>query len=54
MLVLVGDGTLGAPDLAPFQAIVGAAAAPRVPATSGTLDEGGRLVLPIAPAAQRM
>ncbi len=49
-LVLVGDGTLGAPDLAPFQAIVGGAAAPRVPAPlAEQLDEGGRLVLPIGP-----
>ena len=48
VLVLVGDGTLGAPDLAPFQAIVGAAAAPQVPAPlAEQLDEGGRLVLPI-------
>jgi protein-L-isoaspartate(D-aspartate) O-methyltransferase len=50
VLVLVGDGTLGAPDLAPFQAIIGAAAAPRVPAPlAEQLDEGGRLVLPIGP-----
>jgi protein-L-isoaspartate(D-aspartate) O-methyltransferase len=50
VLVLVGDGTLGAPDLAPFQAIIGAAAAPRVPAPlEEQLDEGGRLVLPIGP-----
>jgi len=48
VLVLVGDGTLGAPDLAPFQAIIGGAAAPRVPAPlAEQLDEGGRLVLPI-------
>jgi protein-L-isoaspartate(D-aspartate) O-methyltransferase len=50
VLVLVGDGTLGAPDLAPFQAIIGAAAAPRVPPPlAEQLDEGGRLVLPIGP-----
>jgi protein-L-isoaspartate(D-aspartate) O-methyltransferase len=47
-LVLVGDGTLGAPEFAPFQAIIGAAAAPRVPPPlAEQLDEGGRLVLPI-------
>src|SRR5215813_5496132 len=50
VLVLIGDGTLGAPDLAPFQAIIGAAAAPRVPPPlAEQLDEGGRLVLPIGP-----
>jgi protein-L-isoaspartate(D-aspartate) O-methyltransferase len=50
VLVLVGDGTLGAPELAPFQAIIGAAAAPRVPPPlAEQLDEGGRLVLPIGP-----
>jgi protein-L-isoaspartate(D-aspartate) O-methyltransferase len=50
VLVLDGDGTLGAPDFAPFQAIVGAAAAPQVPAPlAEQLDEGGRLVLPIGP-----
>src|SRR5215471_19634212 len=49
-LVLVGDGTLGAPEFAPFQAIVCAAAAPRVPPPlAEQLDEGGRLVLPIGP-----
>jgi protein-L-isoaspartate(D-aspartate) O-methyltransferase len=50
VLVLVGDGTLGAPDLSPYQAIIGAAAAPRVPPPlAEQLDEGGRLVLPIGP-----
>ncbi|MBO0724735.1 MAG: protein-L-isoaspartate(D-aspartate) O-methyltransferase [Blastocatellia bacterium] len=49
-LVLVGDGTLGAPEFAPFQAIIGAAAAARVPPPlAEQLDEGGRLVLPIGP-----
>jgi len=50
VLVLVGDGTLGAPERAPFQAIIGAAAAARVPPPlAEQLDEGGRLVLPIGP-----
>src|SRR5499425_100843 len=50
VFVLVGDGTLGAPERAPFQAIIGAAAAARVPPPlAEQLDEGGRLVLPIGP-----
>lgn len=45
--VRVGDGSLGAPDRAPFDAIAVAAAAPAVPpALLGQLAEGGRLVLP--------
>jgi protein-L-isoaspartate(D-aspartate) O-methyltransferase len=49
-LVLVGDGTLGSPERAPFQAIIGAAAAAQVPSPlAEQLDEGGRLVLPIGP-----
>ena len=49
-LVLVGDGTEGAPAHAPFQAIIGAAAAPQVPAPlAEQLAEGGRLILPIGP-----
>ena len=46
--VHVGDGTLGVPDRAPFDAIAVAAAAPEVPQTLyGQLAERGRLVLPI-------
>jgi protein-L-isoaspartate(D-aspartate) O-methyltransferase len=49
-LVIVGDGTMGAPEYAPFQAIIGAAAAPQVPAPLvEQLAEGGRMVLPIGP-----
>lgn len=45
--VLVGDGSLGAPEQAPFDAIAVAAAAPGVPsALYEQLVEGGRLVLP--------
>lgn len=48
--VLIGDGTLGAPEHAPFDAVVGAAAAPSVPSPLiAQLAEGGRLVLPIGP-----
>ena len=47
--VLAGDGTLGVPDRAPFDAIAVGAAAPRLPvALARQLVEGGRLVLPIA------
>lgn len=45
--VLVGDGSLGAPDRAPFDAVAVAAAAPAVPeALYEQLAPGGRLVLP--------
>jgi protein-L-isoaspartate(D-aspartate) O-methyltransferase len=45
--VRVGDGTLGAPDRAPFHGIAVAAAAPRVPSTLyEQLAPGGRLVIP--------
>lgn len=45
--VRVGDGSLGAPDRAPFHAVAVAAAVPDVPpALYGQLREGGRLVLP--------
>ena len=45
--VRIGDGSLGAPDRAPFQAIAVAAAAPAVPAAlAEQLAEGGRLVVP--------
>jgi protein-L-isoaspartate(D-aspartate) O-methyltransferase len=45
--IRVGDGSLGVPDRAPFDAIAVAAAAPHVPqALYGQLAEGGRLVLP--------
>jgi protein-L-isoaspartate(D-aspartate) O-methyltransferase len=53
--VIVGDGTIGWQASAPFDAILVAAGAPRVP---GSLkrqlsDAGGRLVIPIGPAAQQ-
>lgn len=47
--VITGDGTLGVPDRAPFDAIAVGAAAPRLPvALARQLTEGGRLVIPIA------
>ena len=46
--VIVGDGSLGAPDRAPFAGIVVAAAAPDVPQPLvDQLTDDGRLVLPI-------
>lgn len=46
-----GDGTLGLPELAPFDAILVAAAAPDVPGPlRAQLAEGGRLILPIGDA----
>lgn len=46
--VLLGDGTLGWRDFAPYDAIVVGAGAPKVPpALEEQLAEGGRLLLPI-------
>jgi protein-L-isoaspartate(D-aspartate) O-methyltransferase len=46
--VFEGDGTLGVPERAPFDAIAVGAAAPRLPvALARQLVEGGRLVVPI-------
>lgn len=48
--VHIGDGTVGLPELAPFDAVVVAAAFPRVPAPLvHQLVVGGRLVQPIGP-----
>jgi protein-L-isoaspartate(D-aspartate) O-methyltransferase len=53
--VLVGDGTLGLADHAPYDAIVVAAAAPRVPpALVKQLAEGGRLVQPMGPGGNEI
>lgn len=46
--VVVGDGTLGWPEAAPYDAIVVAAGGPSVPASlREQLTPGGRLVLPV-------
>ena len=43
-----GDGTLGLPEVAPYDAILVAAAAPAVPAPLvAQLAEGGRMVVPV-------
>jgi len=55
--VRVGDGSLGWPSAAPFDAIVVAAGCPEVPETlKRQLAIGGRLVLPVGPddAAQEL
>ncbi|MBS1836938.1 MAG: protein-L-isoaspartate(D-aspartate) O-methyltransferase [Actinobacteria bacterium] len=49
--VVVGDGTLGHAEAAPFDAIVVTAGAPTVPAALlGQLADGGRLVIPVGQA----
>jgi len=46
--VVHGDGSLGLPDAAPFDAIVVAAAAPQVPdSLISQLRDGGRMVVPV-------
>ncbi len=46
--VHIGDGSLGLPEYAPFQAIIVTAAAPQVPQTLlDQLADGGRLVIPV-------
>jgi protein-L-isoaspartate(D-aspartate) O-methyltransferase len=54
--VHVGDGSLGLAELAPFDAIVVAAAAPEMPATLyEQLVVGGRLIVPVGgPRGQRL
>ncbi|CAN5697785.1 protein-L-isoaspartate(D-aspartate) O-methyltransferase [soil metagenome] len=48
--VLIGDGTLGVPDGAPYDRILVTAGAPAVPAALQTqLADGGRLLIPIGP-----
>jgi protein-L-isoaspartate(D-aspartate) O-methyltransferase len=49
--VIVGDGSLGYAADAPFDAILVAAGAPRIPAalTRQLSPDGGRLVIPIGP-----
>jgi protein-L-isoaspartate(D-aspartate) O-methyltransferase len=55
--LLHGDGTMGWPEYAPYNAIVVAAGGPKVPPTlRNQLAVGGRLVIPVGeePRAQRL
>jgi protein-L-isoaspartate(D-aspartate) O-methyltransferase len=53
--VIVGDGSGGLPERAPFDAIAVAAAAPRVPdVLVAQLRVGGRLVLPLGSRRAQM
>jgi len=52
--VIVGDGTLGAPELGPFDGILVTAGAPRVPpALPAQLRDRGRLVIPVGPPSHQ-
>jgi protein-L-isoaspartate(D-aspartate) O-methyltransferase len=48
--IKVGDGTLGWPDDAPYDAVIVTAASPQIPEPlKGQLTDGGRLVAPVGP-----
>jgi protein-L-isoaspartate(D-aspartate) O-methyltransferase len=50
VMVILGDGSWGYPDLAPYRAISVAAGAPEIPASLlEQLDDPGRLVIPVGP-----
>lgn len=52
--VVTGDGSLGFPEAAPYDAIIVSAAAPRIPpALVEQLAVGGRLILPVGESDQQ-
>ncbi len=52
--IKVGDGTLGWPEEAPFDAIIVTAGAPAVPETlAAQLAPGGRLIIPVGDASNQ-
>jgi protein-L-isoaspartate(D-aspartate) O-methyltransferase len=53
--IVTGDGSLGLPEAAPFDAIIVSAAAPRVPpALAEQLALGGRLLIPVGESEQQL
>ncbi|HKW74581.1 MAG TPA: protein-L-isoaspartate(D-aspartate) O-methyltransferase [Terriglobales bacterium] len=55
VIIIAGDGSLGAPQYAPFDAILVSAAAPQVPpALVQQLAIGGRLVIPVGDSSQQV
>lgn len=53
--LVAGDGSLGLPQAAPYDAIIVSAAAPRVPpALVEQLTSGGRMVVPVGDAHQQV
>ena len=53
--IIAGDGSLGLPEAAPFDAIIVSAAAPGIPpALAEQLAVGGRLVVPVGDAEQQI
>ena len=52
--IRVGDGSVGAPDAAPFPGIIVTAAPPHIPiALREQLADGGRMVIPVGPRDQQ-
>jgi protein-L-isoaspartate(D-aspartate) O-methyltransferase len=53
--IVTGDGSLGFPEAAPYDAIIVSAAAPRIPqALMDQLAAGGRLLIPVGESEQQV